>query len=121
MTPAPADPTDPQFFSLEEANRTLPLVRRIVEDIRVEYRSADRDADRLGELVAELHELGCFFKGFEEGLVDWYSYHEGRPVLLCWKEGEPTIAWWHEIDAGFVGRERIRPSQRDAFHSANGG
>lgn len=121
MSPAPADPSDPRFFSLEEANRTLPLVRRIVEDISAEYRSPERDADRLEGLVDELHELGCFFKGFGEGLVDWYSYHEGRPVLLCWKAGEPEIVWWHDLEAGFVGRQRILPSQRAAFRSAPDG
>lgn len=116
MSP-PTGSQNPPFFSLEEANRTLPLVRRIVEDVLEEYRSPDRDADRLGALVDELQDLGCSFKGFGEGLVDWHSYYAGRPVLLCWKLGEPEIEWWHQLDAGFAGRQRILPSQRDAFRS----
>ncbi len=128
-----------RYFSLEEAERTLPLVRRIVEDITREYGDVapmaarlqalggDADAaardeveerlERLGDLVSELHELGCLFKGFEEGLVDWYSLYAGRPVFLCWKLGEPRIEWWHQVDAGFVGRQPILDSQRGAFHS----
>lgn len=122
MSPAPADrssraPSDPRFFSLEEANRTLPLVRRIVEDIAQEHAADERDPDRLQELVKELHELGCFFKGFGEGLVDWYSYYAGRPVFLCWKLGEPEVGWWHQVDAGFAGRQPILPSQREAFQA----
>lgn len=120
MSRTSADPSDPTFFSFDEANRSLPLVRRIVEDITAEYRSGDPDDDRLRALVDELHELGCFFKGFGEGLVDWYSYYAGRPVLLCWKMGEPEIEWWHEVDAGFVGRQRILPTQQHAFRSSPG-
>ena len=135
---------DVRFFSLEEANRTLPLVRRIAEDIREGYQQlqptlarysglpadqrrepvgrelkaeVDRRTAELEELVGELRELGCHFKGFDEGLVDWYSLYAGRPVLLCWKLGEPEIGWWHQVDAGFMGRQPILDSQRDAFSS----
>lgn len=117
MSPLSSSPPDPRFFSLAEANRTLPLVRRIVEDLMEEYQAADRDADRLQSLVEELQELGCLFKGFDEGLVDWYSYYAGRAVYLCWRLGEPEIEWWHQLEGGFSGRQRILPSQRDAFRS----
>lgn len=106
-------PGEPRFFSYDEANRTLPLVRRIVEDI-MEAVEQDRGA-QVDELIAELHGLGCRFKGVREGLVDWYSYYAGRPVFLCWKLGEPEIAWWHQVDAGFLGRQPILPSERHAF------
>ena len=105
--------SDIRHFSLEEANRTLPLVRRIVEDILERYR--DGDTDEVRALVAELQELGCLFKGFQEGLVDWYSSYAGRRVFLCWKLGEPEIGWWHQTDAGFRGRQPILPGQRDRF------
>jgi hypothetical protein len=121
VTPRPPDPPDVRFFSLEEANRTLPLVRRIVEDIMAQARDdetrPDTQAERLRELVRELEGLGCHFKGFQDGLVDWYSLYAGRPVLLCWKLGEPEIGWWHQADAGFLGRQPILDSQRDAFRS----
>lgn len=113
-----------RFFSLEEANRTLPLVRRIVEDIVDQVRDSgaagDERAERIGELVRELEALGCHFKGVDDGLVDWYSLYAGRPVLLCWKLGEPEIAWWHQVDAGFRGRQPIPDSQRDAFRAEPG-
>lgn len=144
VTNEPADAPEPRFFSLEEANRTLPLVRRIVEDIVEQYRELEPlavrfrslPAARRGEatsrslktaveerasaidgLVSELHELGCLFKGLSDGLVDWYSLYAGRPVFLCWKLGEAQITWWHQIDAGFAGRQPILPSQRSAFRS----
>lgn len=104
-----------RYFSLEEANRQLPLVRRIVEDIETHH--ARGDGEEVEALVDELHELGCYFKGFGEGLVDWYSYYAGRPVFLCWKQGEEEIRFWHQVDAGFAGRQPILPTQRDAFRS----
>ena len=143
MTPEQSDTQ--RYFSLEEANRMLPLVRRIVEDILAQWeavepliaswqglppqerqepagRSLKADLDErtaaLDALVSELQELGCHFKGFREGLVDWYSLYAGRPVFLCWKQGEETIGWWHQVDAGFNGRQPILDSQRDAFRSS---
>lgn len=113
MTAIPPGLSDVRFFDLEEANRQLPLVRRIVEDILAQY--ADGNGEEVQELMNELHELGCYFKGFREGLVDWYSYYAGRPVFLCWKLGEPGIEHWHQVDAGFIGRQPILPTQRDAF------
>ena len=114
-TPSHGRDVAPRFFALEEANRTLPLVRRIVEDIVEQHGRGETDQVRA--LVEELQGLGCYFKGVEEGLVDWYSYYAGRPVFLCWKLGEPRIEWWHQIDAGFVGRQPILPNQRDAFRA----
>lgn len=116
MTRAQAETRDVRFFSLEEANRQLPLVRRIVEDILDRHEA--HAADEVHALVDELHQLGCHFKGFGEGLVDWYSYYAGRPVFLCWKLGEPEIAYWHQVDAGFMGRQPILPTERDAFQGA---
>ena len=113
MTALPPGLSDVRFFSLEEANRQLPLVRRIVEDIMVHH--AEGDDQEVQTLVDELHELGCHFKGFGEGLVDWYSYYAGRPVFLCWKQGEERIEYWHQTDAGFMGRQPILPNQHDAF------
>lgn len=113
MTRAQAETRDVRFFSLEEANRQLPLVRRIVEDILDRHQA--HDADEVQALVDELHQLGCHFKGFREGLVDWYSYYAGRPVFLCWKLGESEIAHWHQVDAGFMGRQPILPTERHAF------
>lgn len=125
----------PRFFTVEEANRTLPLVRRIVSDItssyselmeRIEeYKTLDPHSpdsrsrreeldvdireftDRVHGFVTELEEIGAVFKGFDQGLVDFHGMLEGRPVFLCWKLGEESIEWWHELDAGFAGRKRL--------------
>ena len=135
-----------RYFTWEEANRTLPLVRRIVDDILASHEALqpplerfrrlveasreagaearalraelDERAKRLNAFVDELSEVGCHFKGFDEGLVDFYSLRDGRPVLLCWRAGEPEIGHWHDIETGFAGRRPIPVDERDAFRNA---
>lgn len=67
----------------------------------------ERDLARIHEYVAELRELGVEPKSAPEGLVDFPAMRDGRIVYLCWKLGEPRISFWHELDAGFAGRQAI--------------
>ena len=69
----------------------------------------DEIAQRINGFIDELTNVGCVFKGFEGGLVDFHSRKEGRDILLCWKLGEPEIQYWHEVDAGFAGRQPLTP------------
>ena len=32
---------------------------------------------------------------------------EGRRVYLCWKLGEPEVLYWHDLEAGFQGRQPL--------------
>ncbi len=45
------------------------------------------------------------FNGFEKRLLDYNALREDRLVFLCWRLGEEHISYWHEVDAGFTGRE----------------
>jgi len=38
-----------------------------------------------------------------------YSFHErkGKSVCLCWKLGESRVEWWHPLETGIAGRERL--------------
>jgi hypothetical protein len=124
-------------FTVDEANKTLPLVRRIVSDAVRDYwrwrekvreyeevaanrvpGEPNENAERLEKeaaqlardidgYVAEIRELGVQMKGFDTGLVDFPGEVEGRPVLLCWQLGEETVQYWHEEDAGFAGRQPL--------------
>ena len=130
----------PKHFSVEEANRTLPLVRRIVEDIVRQYRHwqelvrdfeiaasssrADQPDERaellqaealacaaeIDVFIGELSSLGIAFKDFSIGLIDFPGTIDGRSVWLCWRLGEPTVQYWHELDAGFAGRQPVNVS-----------
>ena len=67
----------------------------------------DRIARRIGGYLSELESVGCTFKGFDDGIVDFLSTKDGRDILLCWKLGETEITHWHEVDAGFAGRQLL--------------
>jgi hypothetical protein len=116
---------------LEQANKTLPLVSRIVNDIVKAHETAtglqaklessnhagqeqqqtetelERKLDRLQNLVDELSEVGCELKDYQTGLVDFVGRHQGRDVYLCWKLGEGKIGYWHELQTGFAGRQPV--------------
>lgn len=117
-------------FTLLEANRTLPLVRRIAADIVRTHSQAKRlhtqltrklprndrhvlsvelDAivSKLQGFVDELAEIGVELKDYQLGLLDFVSYHQGREVYLCWKLGEERITHWHELDSGIQGRQPV--------------
>jgi hypothetical protein len=115
-----------RYFTLEEANSAIPYISRIVEDIVAEYEkwrdcifryeviaaksTAESEvAQRINAFIDELSKVGCIFKGFDGGLVDFRSQLEGRDVFLCWKLGEPEIQHWHELDSGFAGRQPLVP------------
>lgn len=112
-------------FTVQEANKRLPLVRQIVSDILVKGNelkliniSNEDPGDRnlyekimtqVDVLVDELESLGCFYKdwSFNKGLVDFPSMIDGKEVMLCWQGDEPEIRWYHGIDDGYQGRSPI--------------
>ncbi len=127
-----------KHFTLAEANRTLPLVKRIVADLvslhpqwrdlvaRYEMVAAqarpewgesteqlalrnriDDVARQINAYLEELAQIGCVFKGFDQGLVDFHGKLDGREIFWCWKQGEEKIEHWHDLQTGYAGRQPI--------------
>jgi hypothetical protein len=109
-------------FTVADANKTLPLVKRVVADIVrthdhvLELQNHDETGEspeiesavaRLRKFVAELEEVGCELKDPQVGLIDYPGRHQGRDVLLCWRLGEERIHFWHELTTGVAGRKPI--------------
>lgn len=67
----------------------------------------ERDSERLYEYIDELAELGVELKDPLSGLVDFPTLMGGREAYLCWKLGEEDVSFWHELDAGFQGRQSL--------------
>lgn len=129
-----------RLFTVDHANRTLPLVRRIVEDVVREHqrwqetiaeldavvveartdipdlrlialeRRAQDIAREIDAFQTELESLGIQLKDRRIGLVDFPSELDGRRVLLCWRLGEPAVQYWHDEDAGYAGRRPLSPT-----------
>lgn len=62
---------------------------------------------RLHDAVAALRAQGLELKDLEAGLVDFWAEKGTEYVFLCWKEGEDQVTSWHDIDAGFSGRQPV--------------
>ena len=131
FSPPSVTPSRPKrHFTLEQANKSLPLVSRIVTDIVKAHEAAtslqakletpipnqeqqttetelEKKLDRLQTLVDELGGIGCELKDYQTGLVDFVGRHQGRDIYLCWKLGEGKIAYWHELHTGFAGRQPV--------------
>jgi hypothetical protein len=67
----------------------------------------ERGQERMRGYESELRQLGVELKDYFMGLIDFPSQMDGRPVYLCWRLGEPEVAHWHDLEAGFAGRQRI--------------
>ena len=123
-----------KLFTLEEANSLIPIVAPKLEAIQRLYARVDvlkEDAKaaasasqfgggmsggtsyvnmlyQIGKHTTEIAEMGVELKDYTRGLIDFPHMKNGRVVLLCWQLGEgDEIEWWHETDAGYVGRQRL--------------
>jgi hypothetical protein len=122
-----------KHFTLEEARALLPALRQMLKDTqlrRKRFAEADEKlgraikgtgADLGGETVTSMlmdllqmnlqlrriQEMGVVVKDFDRGLVDFPHLREGREVFLCWELDEDDIEFWHDLDGGYAGRERL--------------
>jgi hypothetical protein len=69
----------------------------------------DKAVQEAKDTLAEIDSIGVQVKDLEQGLLDFPSVMDGKPVLLCWKLGEPAIAHWHTEEEGFAGRKPLDP------------
>jgi len=120
-----------RYFTIEQANAVMRAIRPMVAEI-LEIRQAildkqpqvwpvleravgnggskvasqvAREFNRMNSLVREIQATGAIFKDINAGLVDFPALREGREVFLCWQYGEESVAYWHELDAGYAGRQ----------------
>lgn len=122
-----------RYFTLEEAQATLPQVKKLMEQVQSARREILRlrpealpaieqaalnggnkllgelavHAMRLEEGVKGIMALGAVIKDIDAGLVDFIGLRNGREIFLCWKYGEERIGYWHELNAGFAGRRPL--------------
>ncbi len=123
-----------KLFTLEQANALLPEIKRLfaqIDQTRSKLRQLEPEVRRASERaveggggtiygiqyasaltdfissVQEILSYGVEIKDFDRGLCDFPHMREGRIVYLCWQRGEDEIEWWHDLDAGFAGRQLL--------------
>lgn len=64
--------------------------------------------------LAEIRHVLCEFqkrdiqiKDLNRGLIDFPAIIAGREVFLCWEQDEEDVEFWHDLDAGYAGREPL--------------
>jgi hypothetical protein len=107
-----------KFAEVKERKDRLDRIRRQkrskdgVEDFYAEElveaeSQLEHELETLQGYIEELTDLGIEVKDASRGLLDFYSLLDGREVYLCWLLGEDEVGHWHEIDAGFAGRQSL--------------
>jgi hypothetical protein len=122
-----------RIFSVSEAKALLPRLRAILEEVTEEWsrikslnpqiqKARDKAQFNGGSpygveyvetvwhlmsLLQRIRDLGVVLKDVERGLCDFPYMKNGKVVYLCWQLGEDTIEYWHDIEAGFAGREPL--------------
>ena len=124
---------DHQFqkhYTREEARALLPQIRQWLGRLdelrkgleRMEKRLASLGGNDLGgdtvnqwirhladmqEILAEFHRREIIIKDLERGLIDFPAIISGREVFLCWESDEEDVEFWHDLESGYGGRERL--------------
>jgi hypothetical protein len=55
----------------------------------------------------ELNQREIQIKDLERGLIDFPALIGGKEVFLCWEKDEDDIEFWHDLESGYAGRERL--------------
>ena len=111
--------TEPRVFTLDEARRLFPLVRRITaaaheELVPIKHRlenmlstdprlpGVERDYERVVKAwVSKMERLGLVVKGL------WLVDFDTGDGYLCWKYPELRIGHYHDYTTGFAGRRPL--------------
>jgi hypothetical protein len=121
-----------RHYTLDQANAALPWVRERIVRLReaqelltekeareaLSHAAPGNGGGEPGQVVsegflelraalAELAEMEIVLRDLDRGLVDFPSMREAHEVYLCWVEEEDEVRFWHELDAGFTGRQPL--------------
>jgi hypothetical protein len=119
-------------YTLDEARALLPEIREWLVRLRalrdelgqLDQRMAHllKEGDDIGgeavnswvkkvtqtkRLLSEFARRDIQVKDLERGLIDFPAIIGGREVFLCWEQDEEDIEFWHDLDTGYAGRERL--------------
>jgi hypothetical protein len=59
------------------------------------------------EAMGEFQSREILLKDIDRGLLDFPAIIGGREVFLCWEKDEDDIEFWHDLDTGYAGREKL--------------
>ena len=121
-----------KHYSLEEARALLPAVRQWLEELGHHQERLKTLDKRVGQIISSGDDAGgpsvnqlvgilaqcktvlqrfrsreIQIKDLNRGLLDFPSWRDGREIFLCWEKDENDIEYWHDLESGYAGRERL--------------
>src|SRR5258707_4320513 len=121
-----------KHYSPAEARALLPSIRKWLERIlalRGELKKCEQRLEGLiepgrdlgGSLVntwvktladlqdclMEFHRREIQINDIDRGLIDFPAIIGGQEVFICWEQEDEDIEFWHDLDAGYQGRQRL--------------
>ncbi len=121
-----------QHYTRDEARALLPQVRRWLQRLQHLRERMAKVEHRLDQMLAGGQDVGgetandwvrCLtqiktglrefetreiqIKDLDRGLIDFPAIVGGREVFLCWEQDEEDIEYWHDLDTGYAGREKL--------------
>ncbi len=121
-----------KHYSRDEAQALVPQLRLWLAELNRWRQETERFEKRLSGLNADGQDTGgdtvnswiralsgmqsvlgefqrreIFIKDLSRGLVDFPALIGGREVFLCWEADEDTVEFWHDLESGYGGREKL--------------
>ena len=121
-----------KHYTREEARALLPEIRKWLAHLGRLRKDVDKYEGRLSQMAAQSTDIGgetvndwiralanmqqilvefqrrqIFIKDLDRGLIDFPAIIGGREVFLCWELDEDDVEFWHDLETGFAGRERL--------------
>jgi hypothetical protein len=122
-----------KHFTLDEARACIPDLRSILKDAQSRRERLNKQEDKLGQQLLKaggdlggppvtsmmmdllqmnlqlqrIEKMGVVLKDLDRGLFDFPHLRDGREVFLCWELDEEDIEFWHDMESGYAGRERL--------------
>jgi len=66
-----------------------------------------RTLAEINEVLTEFEQRLIQIKDLDRGLIDFPAIVGGKEVFLCWEKDEEQVEFWHDLDAGYAGREKL--------------
>ncbi len=120
-----------KHYTREQARALLPQIRVWLErliSLRKQLESQDQQLSAMSALgdtggplvnqwvgtmadikdaLLEFHRRQIQIKDLDRGLLDFPAVVGGKEVFLCWEKDEDDVEFWHDLDAGYAGREPL--------------
>lgn len=121
-----------KHYTVDEARALLPEIRQSLNRLNLLRKQIARYDEQSGPMLQQGEDLGgsrvnswignfsefkqlmagfaereIQIKDLERGLIDFPAIVGGREVFLCWEQDDEDIEFWHDLDSGYVGRERL--------------